>query len=68
VFRFLELGDKVKMLKQFRGREMAHRHIGLDKFREIIATVVEKAGATVESPLKLMGNRAIAMVAPPKKN
>lgn len=67
VLRFLEQGDKVKMLMQFRGREMAHKHIGLDKFREIIASVVEETGASVESPMKMMGNRAIAMVAPAKK-
>jgi translation initiation factor IF-3 len=67
VLRFLEQGDKVKMLMQFRGREMAHKHIGLDKFREIIGNVVEQTGASVESPMKMMGNRAIAMVAPAKK-
>lgn len=67
VLRFLEQGDKVKMLMQFRGREMAHKHIGLAKFREIIDSVVEQSGAAVESPMKMMGNRAIAMVAPSKK-
>lgn len=67
VYRFLNGGDKVKMLMQFRGREMAHKEIGLGKFREIIDTVVEEAGAVVESPVKMMGNRAIAMIAPPKK-
>lgn len=67
VLKFLEQGDKVKMLMQFRGREMAHKHIGLDKFKEIINDVVEKTDATVESPVKMMGNRAIAMLAPAKK-
>lgn len=67
VYRFLEGGDKVKMLMQFRGREMAHKDIGLTKFKEIIATVVEEAEAVVESDLKMMGNRAIAMLAPKKK-
>lgn len=67
VLRFLEQGDKVKMLMQFRGREMAHKEIGLGKFREIIAGIVEETGASVEAPLKMMGNRAITMVAPAKK-
>ncbi len=67
VLKFLGQGDKVKMLMQFRGREMAHKHIGLEKFNEIIASVVEQTGAVVESPVKMMGNRAIAMVAPAKK-
>lgn len=64
--KFLDQGDKVKLLMQFRGREMAHKEIGLAKFDEIIKTVVEK-GAVVESPAKFMGNRVIAMVAPGKK-
>lgn len=67
VIKFLDQGDKVKMLMQFRGREMAHKHIGLDKFREIIDSAIVESGATIEAPLKMMGNRAIAMLAPPKK-
>ena len=67
VLKFLEQGDKVKMLMQFRGREMAHKHIGLDKFREIIDSAIEQSEATIESPVKMMGNRAIAMLAPAKK-
>jgi translation initiation factor IF-3 len=67
VYKFLSQGDKVKMLMQFRGREMAHKHIGLDKFKEIIAGVVEETDAVVESPVKMMGNRAIAMLSPSKK-
>lgn len=67
VYKFLEQGDKVKMLMQFRGREMAHKHIGLDKFKEIIEGVIEKTDANVEAPLKMMGNRAITMLAPSKK-
>lgn len=66
IAKFLEQGDKVKMLMQFRGREMAHKEIGLGKFDEIMKQVLEM-GAVVESPLKMMGNRAIAMVAPGKK-
>lgn len=65
--KFLDQGDKVKMLMQFRGREMAHKELGLGKFDEIIKTAVEDMGAVVESPVKMMGNRAIAMIAPSKK-
>jgi translation initiation factor IF-3 len=64
--KFLDQGDKVKLLMQFRGREMAHKDLGLAKFDEIMKSVLEK-GAVVESPAKLMGNRVIAMVAPGKK-
>ncbi len=67
VHKFLGAGDKVKLLMQFRGREMAHKHIGLDKFREIIAGIQEETDAVIESPMKMMGNRAICMIAPSKK-
>lgn len=63
--KFLDHGDKVKLLMQFRGREMAHKEIGLAKFDEIVKSIVEK-GAVIESPAKMMGNRCIAMVAPGK--
>ena len=64
--KFLDHGDKVKLLMQFRGREMAHKEIGLAKFDEIMRQIIEK-GAVVEAPSKMMGNRVIAMVAPGKK-
>jgi translation initiation factor IF-3 len=67
ILKFLNQGDKVKLLMQFRGREMAHKEIGLGKFDEIITLIQEKSGAIVESPPKMMGNRCIAMVAPGKK-
>ncbi|MCT4641976.1 MAG: translation initiation factor IF-3 [Bacteriovoracaceae bacterium] len=68
VVKFIGQGDKVKMLMQFRGREMAHKEIGLDKFKEIINQAVEQTGAVIEAPVKMMGNRAIGMLAPAKKS
>jgi translation initiation factor IF-3 len=67
ILKFLEHGDKVKLLMQFRGREMAHKDLGMGKFNEILRQVVEKSGALIEADPKLMGNRVIAMVAPGKK-
>lgn len=64
--KFLDNGDKVKMIMQFRGREMANKHIGLEKFDHII-NLVKEMGAIVESPYKMMGNRAIVIMAPEKK-
>ncbi len=64
--QFLGQGDKIKLLMQFRGREMAHKHIGKDKFQTIIDRILEM-GAVVESQQKMMGNRIIAMVGPSKK-
>lgn len=66
VYRFLEAGDKVKMVMQFRGREMAYRDAGLEKFKGILEGICEY-GATVESPAKIMGNRIITIIAPEKK-
>jgi translation initiation factor IF-3 len=64
--KFLEDGDKVKLVMQFRGREMAHKEIGLGKFDEIVKKLVDE-GALLEAPSKMMGNRVIAMVSPGKK-
>ncbi len=64
--QFLGQGDKIKLLMQFRGREMAHKHIGKEKFQSIIDRILEM-GAVVESQQKMMGNRIIAMVGPSKK-
>tara|TARA_B100000925_G_scaffold285217_1_gene261260 strand:+ start:9585 stop:10160 length:576 start_codon:yes stop_codon:yes gene_type:complete len=64
--RFLSGGDKIKMVMQFRGREMAYKDQGLEKFSGIIGQIVD-FGAQVESPMKFMGNRAITILAPDKK-
>lgn len=64
--KFLGQGDKVKMIMQFRGREMAHKDVGKAKFKTIIETVLE-FGAIVESEPKMMGNRIITIISPSKK-
>jgi translation initiation factor IF-3 len=64
--KFLSQGDKIKMVMQFRGREMAYREAGLEKFKSIVEQV-EQMGSQVESPVKMMGNRIITIVAPTKK-
>lgn len=66
VYRFLGDGDKVKMVMQFRGREMAYRDSGLEKFKAILEEVCQ-FGAVVESPAKMMGNRIITILSPDKK-
>lgn len=65
-YKFLDQGDKVKMQMQFRGREMAYKDAGFEKFRGIIK-MVEDFGAVIESEPKLMGNRIITILAPDKK-
>ena len=64
--KFLIQGDKLKLVMQFRGREMAYKDQGLEKFKGIIGQI-EEFGALVESPVKFMGNRAITILAPDKK-
>lgn len=66
VEEFLSEGDKVKLLMQFRGREIAYSEMGMAKFKEIIAATIG-LGAVVESEPKMMGNRIIALIAPGKK-
>ena len=55
------------MVMQFRGREMAYKDQGLDKFKGIINNV-EELGAIIESPVKMMGNRAITILLRVKKH
>lgn len=64
--KFLDQNDKVKLVMQFRGREMAYRDAGMEKFQSIIQQVSE-FGAQVEAEPKMMGNRIIAIMAPIKK-
>lgn len=63
---FLADADKVKLVMQFKGREMAYKDAGFAKFLEIIKTL-EEFGSVVESPPKFMGNRVICIIAPTKK-
>jgi translation initiation factor IF-3 len=65
--KFLGEGDKLKLVMQFRGREMAYQAAGLEKFKVIIADICEKYHGVVESEPKIMGNRIFSMVAPSKK-
>jgi len=64
--KFLAQGDKIKMIMQFRGREMAYTQLGMDKFKAIIAQVVE-FGGVVEAHPKMNGNRIITIISAPRK-
>ncbi len=65
IVQFLEEGDKVKLVMQFRGREMAYREAGMEKFKGLLDDVIA-IGATIESDPKFMGNRIITIAAPDK--
>src|SRR5690606_2395060 len=62
--RFLEEGDKTKITLRFRGREMAHKALGLEMMRRIEADLDEYG--TVEQAAKIEG-RQMTMVLSPKK-
>lgn len=63
--RFIEDGDKVKFIVQFRGREMAHQELGLrylEKAQQDLGDLV-----IIETIPKVEGRNAIMIVAPKKK-
>ncbi len=60
--KFISEGDKVKITLRFRGREMAHQHLGmavLDRVREALDEV-----AKVESLPRMEGRQMVMIVAP----
>ncbi len=61
---FIEDGDKVQFMMLFRGREIAHKDIGLQHMRDICETLSDVA--KVESPPKFQGRRATMVIAPDK--
>lgn len=60
--RFLESGDKVKVTMRFRGREMAHQHIGIDILRQMQDELFDLS--SVELAPKLEGRQMIMILAP----
>ena len=64
---FLGRGDKVKMVMQFRGREMAYKKAGEKKFVSIVK-LLDDVNIVIEAESKFMGNRIITIIAPGKKS
>ena len=60
--RFFEEGDKVKITMRFRGREMAHQHLGM----ELLAKVKQEFSdiAKVESEPRLEGRQMVMVLSP----
>ncbi|MFT4816579.1 MAG: translation initiation factor IF-3 [Pseudohongiellaceae bacterium] len=65
LIRFLEDGDKAKVSLRFRGREMAHQHLGMELVNRIRVDLVEHG--TVEQEPKMEGRQIIMVLAPVKK-
>ena len=62
ITRFFEEGDKVKITLRFRGREMAHQHLGMELL-ERVKTQFEKV-AKVELEPKLENRQMVMVLAP----
>jgi len=62
VHKFIEEGDKVKMTLRFRGREMAHQHLGMDLLKRVQEDVAEVA--KVEAFPRLEGRQMLMVLAP----
>jgi len=64
VRKFLGEGDKVKVIVQFKGREMQHKELGRDLLQKIFTPIEDIAA--MESTPKVEG-RSMAMLLGPKK-
>jgi len=65
LIQFLENGDKTKVTIRFRGREMAHRELGMEMLKRVEADLEEYG--TVEQFPKMEGRQMIMVLAPVKK-
>ena len=66
LIRFLKEGDKTKVSLRFRGREMAHQHLGAELIERIREDLAEYG--TVEQEPKMEGRQIIMVLAPTKKH
>lgn len=63
--RFLESGDKAKVTMRFRGREHAHRELGLKVLQRVEQDLREIS--LVESKPQMEGRQMVMVIAPKKK-
>ena len=66
LIRFLTDGDKTKVSLRFRGRELAHQHLGAELIERIREDLTEYG--TVEQEPKMEGRQIIMVLAPTKKH
>jgi translation initiation factor IF-3 len=65
LIEFLEEGDKTKVTIRFRGREMAHRELGMEMLKRVEKDL-EEYGAVEQFP-KMEGRQMIMVIGPTKK-
>jgi translation initiation factor IF-3 len=63
--KFLNEGDKTKITLRYRGREMAHKELGMDVLKRIEKDLEELA--VVEQFPKMEGRQMVMVLAPKKK-
>ena len=64
LIKFLESGDKIKATMRFRGREMAHQHLGMELLKRVENDLSEIA--VVEQYPKMEGRQMVMVMAPKK--
>ena len=62
--KFLQKGDKVKVMVRFRGRELSHSQIGFTLLEKFAAQASE--AGSIEKPAKLEGRNMTMFLAPKK--
>jgi len=65
LIRFLTEGDKTKVTMRFRGREHAHRELGLELLRRVEQDLAEHG--TVEQQPQMEGRQMVMVLGPKKK-
>ena len=65
LIEFLQDGDKTKVTIRFRGREMAHRELGMEMLKRVEKDL-EEYGAVEQFP-KMEGRQMIMVIGPIKK-
>ncbi len=62
--RFLMAGHKVMLTQKFRGREIAHKQLGLDRLKDIVNQLADVS--KLEQTPRFMGKQASIILAPDK--
>lgn len=65
LIKFLNEGDKTKVTVRYRGREMAHKELGMEVMKRIETDLLELA--VVEQFPKLEGRQMVMVLGPKKK-
>jgi translation initiation factor IF-3 len=65
IVKFLEAGDKAKIVVRFRGREMTHPELGMELLQKMIAELADVG--VVENQPRFEGRQIVAVLGPKKK-